>query len=269
MIQNLTFGKVLTTVGGIISSSAFSIILIIIFLIAGYLLISNRNSLKKYHKYIIIGSILILLLVLFFYNKGILLGLDYIVNHIFSVIYFPNLMAYCVGLLILNIIVWKFFLDKNENTKLRIVSLIVYLVITYLSILLVMVIANSKLDVLSLDDVYQNVNALSLIRLSSIIFIIYLLFVMLYKIYLYYLNRRTLIIPEYNKNEYVVKERVLPTNIEEVAYPKQAFRVDKEFNIKEEEKRGLEKLEKNLTLDDYKLLVQMLVEHKESEEAKE
>ena len=267
MIKNLAFNELISNLFSVISSSAFNIILIIVFIILGYLLISNKKYLSKYKNYIIGISIIIIISLLIVYNKGLLNTFDYLSNNLFGLLYFPNLFTYLLGLIILNIIVWRIFLRENEDNKLKIVSMIVYLLITYLSIILIGIVQKSNLNVFELDKVYTNDKALSIIRLTSIIFLIYLIFLLLYKIYLYYLDRRYIKVPEYSKisNKYSVKENKLPNYINEVEYPKMAYKETKEYIPTDE----LREFEKDLSIDDYKLLVKMLMDKKNKEEKKQ
>ena len=271
MIKNLSFSDLLANVGGIISSSSLNIILIIVFIILGYLLIKTDNKYNTYKKYGLIGVIIFILGVLIYYNNGLFKTLDYLANNLFMIFYFPNLLAYIIGLIVLNIIVFKTITNKRTDKLLKIVNTIVYLIIMYMSLLLMGIISKSKLNVLALDDIYKNTKALSLIRLSSIIFIVWLLFIILYKVYLNYLNKKELTLPAYSRVEkkekpnYQVKARNLPDYIKEIDYPKTVERDYKEYSIGEE---AME-IEKKLTLDDYKLLVKLLLDHKTKEELKE
>lgn len=273
MIKNLSFSDLLANVGGVISSSSLNIILIIIFVILGYLLIKSDNKYNNYKRYGLIGVIMIILGVLIYYNNGLFKTLDYLANNLFMIFYFPNLLAYIIGLIVLNIVVFKTITNRKTDKLLKVVNTIVYLIIMYMSLLLMGIFSKSKLNVFALDDIYKNSKALSLIRLSSIIFIVWLLFIILYKIYLNYLNKKDLKLPAYKKSEnkikpnYQVKARSLPDYIKEIDYPKIVERDYKEYNIKEEELTN--EFERQLSLDDYKLLVKLLLDHKTKEEMRE
>jgi hypothetical protein len=125
-----------------------------------------------------------------------------------------------------------------------------------------------KLDVFTQASIYQNKQAQALIELSSVIFVLWIIFLIVYRIIMIYLKKEYKV-PVKVKKVYV-KEKVsmLPENISKIEAPSFAKAVPEKplIEVKEVEEDTLtKKIEDNLTLEDYKVLLKMLKEQKRKE----
>jgi len=189
-MRQVNFLDKVKTLIEVTSTSPYFIGVIILFVLLAILFITTnkRDALKSK---IIYGIIYILCIgiLLFVYNSSIKEMIDNLINNIFIFFYFPNLAAYFLGIIITNIILWKTVLSENSEKVLKVINSIIYCLLHYIFILILNVITTNKLDILSQESVYQNREALSLIGLSSTIFVVWIIFITIHHLVMLYQNR--------------------------------------------------------------------------------
>lgn len=156
---------------------------------------------SSYLFWIIIGAFIVLITMLFIFKKHrklvfliyiltftggmILLShsqfvkfLDYFVEVLFNMIYFPNFCLYTLLFVIINIVMlWSINSKKILEVNKKVI-IVFYSIITFLFILVINTLLNSDIDLQSKLSIYSNKNLLAIIELST--FIMTLLYIYLF-----------------------------------------------------------------------------------------
>ncbi|MBQ8471918.1 MAG: hypothetical protein IJ501_00265 [Bacilli bacterium] len=128
MIQVNIFEQLMTFFK-IFSSNAYVVILSIASIIALFiLLLANKFKNKKITKILVIlVYTLIFGTLIYFYHTEILKLLDYLMNNIFLLLFFPNLAVYVLVLIIINIIIIKSMLSDHGSKLTNILNIIFFI----------------------------------------------------------------------------------------------------------------------------------------------
>ena len=263
-MKRLSFMDKLSVLLEITKSSSLYIVILIAILALGLILLSTNNKKAKGSKFIyaIIYAIIIMTL-LYAYRDSLSNMMDYMMNNLFILIYFPNLAIYVAAILISNVIIWLTVFNKKVPKIIKRINVSIYCIITYILMLILNIINENKLDVFSQSSVYGNSNAQALIELSSTIFIVWILFLIVYKII------KPFIYKEPVKTKVIVKKVVKrPENYKPVEAPYQVKAVNNSIKVEPKQVETTTQTAKYndlLTIDDYKLLLNILKEQKEKE----
>ena len=244
------------------SSKIFIIVIVSLLFLAYIFTTINKKNLKSSKFTYITIYVIILSSLLFAYRDSLSKMFDYLVNNLFIVIYFPNLAIYLSAILITNIIIWISIFRTKVTKLIKNINIIFYCVMTYILILILNIINVNKLDVFTQSYVYSNKEALALIELSSTIFIIWISFLILYLII-----RRF----QKDKQEIPVKQEKtntnrMPKNYKLVEAPYYVKRADDAIKVVKNEAPRTNPYDELLTLNDYKLLLNILKDHKKKEQ---
>ncbi len=283
------------------SSSIYLILLIIGCMIILFISTTNKINVKFKRKIYILSYIGIFLTIGIIYYKDLANMLDYLMNNLFIIFYFPNLACYLTAIVVTNIILCTTTLNGKESRTVKIVNSTIFVIIHYLLILLLVVIKDNKLNVFSQKSIYSNEKALAIITLSSIIFITWIVFTVIYKLVrqiiykrkgielnqvVVYSNEetskvesdspiRSIEAPAFISIPYTPKPAITPTitAAEPVVIPLDRKPVYQKPNIvlekpieektKPQKSKELLAYEETLTLEDYKLLLSLLKAEKE------
>ena len=263
-MERLSFMDKLSVLLEITKSSSLYIVILIAILALGLILLSTNNKKAKGSKFFYaIIYIIIIMTLLYAYRDSLSNMMDYMMNNLFILIYFPNLAIYVAAILISNIIIWLTVFNKKVPKIIKRINVSIYCITTYILMLILNIINENKLDVFSQSSVYSNSNAQALIELSSTIFIVWILFLIVYKIIKPYVYKEPV------KTKVIVKKVVKrPENYKPVEAPYQVKAVNN--SIKVEPKQVVTTTQTAqysdlLTIDDYKLLLNILKEQKEKE----
>lgn len=244
------------------SSSLFIIVIVSLLFLAYIFTTINKKNLKSSKLTCIIIYSIILFSLLFAYRNSLSKMFDYLINNLFIVIYFPNLAIYLSAVLIANIIIWISIFKTRVTKLIKNINIIFYCIMTYILILILNIINTNNLDVFTQSSVYSNKEALALIELSSTIFVIWVLFLILY-----------LVIRKFQKSKQVVpveskKTTIpqMPKNYKLVEAPYYVKSANDEIKVVKNDVPRTNPYEELLTLDDYKLLLNILKEHKQKEQ---
>lgn len=144
----------------IISNKLF-ILLLILFIIITIILILKKK------KIIFLISIFLIISILIFisYNKFFNF-LDYFVDTLFNILYFPNFAVFTLIIVYIN---FKSLFKLNKLT------IIFYYPIMYLFILIINIIKNNNIALNSKLSIYTNSNLLSLIEITTFLFLLYII----------------------------------------------------------------------------------------------
>lgn len=241
-------------------SSYFFPILLIIIIILTYLFINNKKKYDRRNKMIyLFCSIFFIALIILCYQSSITDILDNMMNNFFIVLYFPNFAVYTAAIIITNIILYISIFNHNLSDRIRKTNIIISMFLNYILALILKVITNNNINVYETESLYKNNNIRSLINISSITFILWISFLLIYKVILIYLNKDYKV----KVKKVIIKQKVLPNNYVNVKAPKKVIgntikkEIPKEILIKD-----------TLTLEDYKVLLELLKERKKKNKKK-
>ena len=279
-MSKMSFMDKLSVLLNVSLSSKLFIALFVVLIIIGIILIrtNKRNAQRNRNIYFII-TIFISALVIFTFNSSLAKMFDYMMNNFFIIIYFPNIAIYLAAIIATNIILFVSIFSNKTSKVIKNINIIVYTIINYLLVLLLFTINKSELDIFSQSSIYQNQDATALIELTSIIFIVWVIFLILYKIILTYLRKDE----EISEDKARIRKKILMEEQQKVFNEKRALEMAKKEFIKEKEKMAtimprqelpkqmtreeymMKQFDQMLTLNDYKILLNILKEHKEKE----
>ena len=262
MMSNMSFIDKLKILTDVISSSGIFIVFILLFIVLGFLFITtNKSNSKSSRRVYILMYIAIILFLIITYKESLQEMFDYMMNNFFIVVYFPNLAVYLAAIIATNIIVWVSIFNFKINKIIKTINVVVFCLIHYLLILILNIIIEKGLDVFTQTSVYGNKQALALIELSSTLFIIWIIFLVLYKLIRNFIGSEKEILID--KNQAEINNKIL-NNINKIDAPY----VLKNTQIKNNS-QNRNVFDNLLTIDDYKLLLNILKEKKLQQEQEE
>lgn len=180
MLQLTLFEK-LKVLFDLILGSPFFIFLFIFTILVFIILLDSKNyKRKKIKRYIFGIYLLVFVAIIIKYHSSFLSIMDYLVNNVFVIFYFPNIAVYALMIVMINVIMLN-SLFSNKDKILRTINIASYSLIMYLMLLIIHTITTEKLDVYNQMSLYSNENALVLIELSNVIFIIWMVLVLINK----------------------------------------------------------------------------------------
>lgn len=183
MMGDLSLLEKLKVFVDVSSSSGICIASIFILLFMAFMFLTTNKKNAKASKLLFIGIYVVLILVMLFqYQDSLYDMFDYMMNNFFIVFYFPNLAIYLAAIFATNIILMISIFSYKEDKLVKVVNTIIYCIIHYLLILILNIVNVKNLDVFSQSSVYGNEKASALISLTSIIFIVWIIFLVIYKI---------------------------------------------------------------------------------------
>ena len=261
-MARLSFIEKLSVLFNLTKSSTLYIIILLAIAALGLILVTGSKKSDKTTKifYVTIYIILVMTL-LYTYKDSLSNMLDYMMNNLFIIIYFPNLAIYLAAIITTNIICWVSIFNKKAQKIIKRINIAMYCIITYILVLILNIINENKLDVFSQTSVYGNKTAQALIELSSTIFIAWILFLIIYKIIKPYF------IKEKVPTKVIVKKVVqTPANYKPIEAPYQVKDINNSIKVEKEKNSNVSQYNDLLTIDDYKLLLNILKEQKEKEQ---
>ena len=262
-MSKLTLGDKIKILVQISKSSYFFFVVLAFLILLGILFFTTKKRTKQMNRQIyIIYSLVLFSILLIGYSSSLRYSFDYLVNHLFIAVLFPNFAIYFAGFVITNIIFWISLFSNKTNEVIRKVNIIVYLILTYLLVCILRVVDTNQLDVFSESSIYLNEKATALIELSTGLFLLWIFFLIIYKGILHYLKREK---PQEVKKVVVTKAvKMLPKNYQPTRLPDYMFgNPGKRVTLVETNPyRLIEDYEKKLTLEDYQLLLKILKEAK-------
>ena len=181
MLQ-LTLIEKLQILFDLILTSSFFIFLLIFTILVFIILLDSRNhKRKKITRYIRGIYALVFVSVIIKFHSSFLSIIDYLINNIFVIFYFPNIAIYAAMIIIINIIMLR-SLFSNKNNSLRLLNIASYSIIMYLMLLVIYTITTQDLNVYDPISLYTNKNVLVLIEISNILFVIWMILLLINKI---------------------------------------------------------------------------------------
>ncbi len=246
-------------------SSIFFIIALIVIAALGLILITtNRMNVKSSRRVFILLYIFIFSFTFLLYKDSLANMFEYLMNNLFVIIYFPNLAVYFAAIIITSIILWFSVFSFKTSDIVKNINIIVYLIMSYLLVVLLSIVNDQKLDVFNQASIYGNKSAQAIIELSSVLFIAWITFLLLYKGIMTYLTKDK--VQGKKKNTRIVVKngnRYLPKNVKEVPVPYVVKATSTVPQIKK--KSDISYYDNLLTIEDYKIILAMLKKKKEQE----
>ena len=284
-MSKMTFMDKLSVLLNVSLSSKLFIALFILLIIIGIVLIKNNNNdVQKNKKIYLMITIFISALVIFTFNTSLAKMFDYMMNNLFIIVYFPNIAIYLAAIIATNLILFVSIFSNKTSKVIKNINIIVYTIINYLLVLLLFTVNKSGLDLFSQSSIYQNESATALIELTSILFIIWVVFLVLYKLILSYLSKDD----EISEDTARIRKKILMEEQRKIFNEKRELEREKEelrkaqeemttpVVVREEtpkqmsrEEYMMKQFDQMLTLNDYKVLLNVLKEHRDKEKAEQ
>lgn len=280
-MSKMSFMDKLSVLLNVSLSSKLFIALFILLIIIGIVLIKNNNNdAQKNKKIYLVITIFISVLVIFTFNTSLAKMFDYMMNNFFIIVYFPNIAIYLAAIIATNIILFVSIFSNKTSKVIKNINIIVYTIINYLLVLLLFTVNKNSLDLFSQSSIYQNESATALIELTSILFIIWVIFLVLYKLILSYLRKGE----EISEDTARIRKKILMEEQQKIFQEKRELEKEKEefrkaqeemttpVVVREEtpkqmsrEEYMMKQFDQMLTLNDYKVLLNVLKEHRDKE----
>ena len=248
------------------TSKLFIVVIIFLLLLAYIFFTTSKKNAKKSKKiYFTICSLIILFIVIAYHDS---LGkmFDYMMNHFFIAVYFPNIAIYLAAIITTNIILWVSVFNFKVSKVIKNINIIIYCIMHYLLALILSLITSENLDVFTQKSIYGNKNVGALIELSSTLFIAWIVFLIIYKLIRIYQTKDTV---EKSTKVIVKQKRKIPKNIKEINVPSYIRALPQKKPVPNEPTKVTNEFDDILTLDDYRLLLTILHERKEKERLEE
>ncbi len=144
---------------------------------------ANRIKNKKVFKILcILGYIVGLGILLWFYHKEILLFIDYLIDNIFILLFFPNLAIYTLVIILINIILMKSMFIEKDNKILRHMNIVFFVLFNIIFYLIIDNVLKNNVNIYESLSIYTNNNLLNLISLSMKLFLIWIVLLLVARI---------------------------------------------------------------------------------------
>lgn len=264
------------------SSMTYLIVIIVLVILASILMTLNKKNSKKARNFFIMIYVMVAVFLLVTYRSNLTNMFDYMMNNFFIAIYFPNLAVYLAAIITTNIILWTSISNPKTSKIVKKINILVFAVITYILVLILNTIKTNNLDVFTQTSVYGDKTAQALIELSSVIFIAWIIFLVLYSIIRKYIiknrmPRRAVSRQPIKIEEPIIKDDLVPVSVEttpikeakekpyrEIEPPYYVMASDNQIKV-QKVKRETAEYDKLLTIDDYKLLLDVLKKAKQEQ----
>ena len=151
----------------------FIAIFVIFVLVYFYLILSPvfTNKHKRLYTLFLLAGIIALIII---YGKTFWEFLDYLIDNIFVIIYFPNLPAYVV-MVIITIIIFIITMFKEDIAPVvKRINTAVFLLIIFFLILAANIVVSKSLNVYSEISIYSNITLAVMIQFTMIIFALWM-----------------------------------------------------------------------------------------------
>lgn len=202
MIQ-FSFSEKMKTLFELVSSSPFFIFLIVFFILLGIVLFDTiKYEKRRIKKTYALMYLAIFLAIIIKYNTSLLQLLDYLVNNIFVILYYPNLAAYILMIIISNILVIRAVFKRDMSKPLKTINIMFYCLKMFMMILILDNITKNEIDVYSQLSIYTNNQLTMLVEVSSALFFIWLLVLFI----IWMVNKLTKILTNDKKSIKVVEK---------------------------------------------------------------
>ena len=256
MMSNMSFLDKIKILGDVISSSNIFIIAIVIFIILGFLFATtNKSNYKSSRKVYILMYLAIISIIFITYNSSLSKMFDYMMNNFFIAVYFPNLVIYLAAIIATNIITWVSIFNFKNSKIIKVINVVVFCIIHYLLVLILNIITDKGLDVFTQTSIYGNKQLLALIELTSTLFVVWIIFLVVYKLIKKWLEKQS--------ESSVTENKTILNDINKLESPSTV-----KGTIKKEKQKVQAPIiyDNLLTLDDYKLLLNILKEQKQRQQ---
>lgn len=154
----------------------------------GFLIISaiivaiNRLKLinnKKTCLLIMLLFVVLFSIILFYNNESLFKSFDSVSNLIFKNIYFPSIYVYLAIILISDVILLTSLFSRNMAKLYKNINITISFVINFIFLVLLNTIGKDNIDILSTTSLYTNSHIVSLIELTTSLFVIWFIILFL------------------------------------------------------------------------------------------
>ena len=226
--MNFSIKKLITSLVNIIIGSPTSILFIILGIIFSVAMIINMKKNKTIGKTLYMtGWIFIIAFIIIKYNNYISKILDNLINTIFMQIFFPNLAAYAIIIILTNIIFLYTVFNKNSNITTKLINSPFFITIMVLMVHTIDIISKNNINIYQRKEVYSNDKIVAIIEGTTLIFTLWII-TLISKYILKKLIKKSdeKIKKEYEDNqnketptETPIKETIIPNEASTIAPP--------------------------------------------------
>ena len=226
--MNFSIKKLITSLVNIIIGSPTSILFIILGIIFSIAMIINMKKNKTIGKTLYMtGWIFIIAFIIIKYNNYISKILDNLINTIFMQIFFPNLAAYAIIIILTNIIFLYTVFNKNSNITTKLINSPFFITIMVLMVHTIDLISKNNINIYQRKEVYSNDKIVAIIEGTTLIFTLWII-TLISKYILKKLIKKSdeKIKKEYEDNqnketptETPIKETIIPNEASTIAPP--------------------------------------------------
>lgn len=207
MIQ-FSFLEKMKTLFDVVKSSPFFIFLIVFFILLSIVLFDTINYEKrKIKKVYVFIYLAIFLAIIIKYNTSLFQLIDYLINNIFIILYYPNLAAYILMIIFANVLVLRAVFNRQIPKLQKTINIIFYCIKMFLMFPILDNITRNEIDVYSQLSIYSNNELTMLVEISSAVFFIWVLLLFI----IWMINKIANNLTSPKKEIKVVKE--IPKNI--------------------------------------------------------
>lgn len=241
----------------IIVSNSYLFVMFVSFIIVAIILLNT----KKLDRDMMIKSCIGIYVIMFIftileYNKEFYGIIDYLINNVFFNLLFPSVATYVVTIIISNIIIVKSIFDKRTKKIIRKINILIYCFLSLILFLVLNLIKTNNIDVYSSVAVYTNKELFVLIELNMGVFLTWIICLIGYKVFKKKIKEEFALEPVNTKIE-VVKMEQPRIEVEDTF---ESFRKPIENEVKNNFNVSFNDYIKDFTLEEYKILSQMLKE---------
>ncbi len=272
-MSQISFGEKVSTLWKMISSSYLYLFVLAFFIILIYLFVTtNRSNQKQSKMFYLFLYFIVFVIILMQYGTSIYSFFDYLMNNLAILFYFPNLSTYFIMIVITNIVLWVSIFHHQTDKNIKIMNSISFCVLHYLLFLILEIVKKQKLDVFTLESLYSSKEAMSLIELSNFLFLLWISLLLVYKIIKIYQTKKGIIkIQSFGgyelKQQFDLKKAYLQEN--RMVNFHEGYQSSKQIEAPKLETPKQEVIEEPFTLEDYRILLELLQDYKNKEEKKQ
>ena len=197
--QIKTLWNIFTSNKNFVMIGITSLVFLIIILLTSYFGGKKITKIITFTIYLIVIGTLI-----YFFHTEVFMLVDYLINNIFILLFFPNLAIYTLILIIVNIIMIRSIVLKYGKV-LKFINAIFFVIFNIIFYLIIDNVIKNKVNIYEQLSIYTNNNLLILIQISMYLFIIWLVVLLINYI------ASKLVKDKVVKEEVIPKEEVVPT----------------------------------------------------------
>ncbi len=158
----------------LILGNPFFIFLLIFSMIVAVVLMDTTNfSYKKNKKIYLVIYALVAIAIIIRYNTALFTMVDYLLDNLFMIFYFPSLAIQTLMIIIMNIALLITVFNKSIDVSYKRINVTFYCIMMYILFLTLDSVVKNGIDVYSQLSIYSNSETVALVQINSLLFILW------------------------------------------------------------------------------------------------